>query len=320
MASCLIRSQRVVLPDGMRPATIRIDEGRISAINPYAGSLNDGAASPLLIDAGSAVVMPGLVDTHVHINDPGRADWEGFETATLAAAAGGWILAAGLLGVAAATAMGNVAKLRLAEVDPGMTTEIALLVMYGVGAYVVLGDRAVAVVLISLARGFNADLFAILFGSILTVTSYADRTSPVVRGKWLLENILGTYRAAYTPATPLVNLTLTQASIELDRQTMWAAAGSSSVTGYVQAGQITISNPAGIAVPFTAPAGTIVNGTALLPYGGEVSAWLAPGSTTGTLPGPSAQLPTFTSAASAGAASARASAATRAARRMWGFM
>jgi allantoinase len=42
-----------------------------------------------LIDAGTAVVLPGLVDTHVHINDPGRADWEGFETATLAAAAGG---------------------------------------------------------------------------------------------------------------------------------------------------------------------------------------------------------------------------------------
>jgi hypothetical protein len=118
----------------------------------------------------------------------------------------------------------------------------------------------------------------------------------------LLENILGTYRAAYTPATPVVNLSLTQASTELDRQTTWAATGSSSVTGYVQAGQVTISNPAGVAVPFTAPAGTIVNGTALLPYGGEVSAWLAPGSTTGTLPTSSAQLPTFTSAASASAA------------------
>ena len=81
--------------------------------------------------------------------------------ALLSAAAGGWILAAGLLGVAAATAMGNVAKLRLAEVDPGMTTEIALLVMYGVGAYVVLGDRAVAVVLagtVAVLLHFKAEL------------------------------------------------------------------------------------------------------------------------------------------------------------------
>ena len=46
-------------------------------------------ASATVIDAGAAVVMPGLVDTHVHINEPGRTDWEGFETATRAAAAGG---------------------------------------------------------------------------------------------------------------------------------------------------------------------------------------------------------------------------------------
>jgi allantoinase len=84
MASHLIRSRRVVLPDGVRPATIRVDDGRITAIDPYSSTPAKGA-----IDAGTAVVMPGLVDTHVHINDPGRADWEGFETATLSAAAGG---------------------------------------------------------------------------------------------------------------------------------------------------------------------------------------------------------------------------------------
>ena len=53
------------------------------------GRATGADASTSLIDAGTAVVMPGLVDTHVHINDPGRADWEGFETATRAAAAGG---------------------------------------------------------------------------------------------------------------------------------------------------------------------------------------------------------------------------------------
>lgn len=87
MASWLIRSERVVLPDGMRPATIVVEDGRIAAIEPHSGKPNNGAAST--IEAGGSVVMPGLVDSHVHINDPGRADWEGFETATRAAAAGG---------------------------------------------------------------------------------------------------------------------------------------------------------------------------------------------------------------------------------------
>ncbi|HXG70813.1 MAG TPA: allantoinase AllB [Gemmatimonadaceae bacterium] len=98
MASWLIRSERVVLPDGIRPATIVVTDGRIAAIEPHSGKpstsaqgatadKNDGAAST--IEASGSVVMPGLVDSHVHINDPGRADWEGFETATRAAAAGG---------------------------------------------------------------------------------------------------------------------------------------------------------------------------------------------------------------------------------------
>ena len=100
----------------------------------------------------------------------------------------------------------------------------------------------------------------------------------------LLDTILGTYRAAFTPATPPVNLTLTQASTELQRQTQWSTTGTAGVTGYVQNGQITVTNTTGVSVPLTAPAGTTVIGTTLEPYGGEVSAWLAPGSTTGTLP------------------------------------
>ncbi|MGZ4738677.1 MAG: putative Ig domain-containing protein [Ilumatobacteraceae bacterium] len=96
----------------------------------------------------------------------------------------------------------------------------------------------------------------------------------------LLDTILGTYRSVFTADTPLVELTLNQASTELVRQTQWASTGSSSVTGYVQNGQITISNPAGVAVPLTAPVGTTVNGAVLQPYGGEVSAWLPPASTT----------------------------------------
>lgn len=87
MSSWTIRSERVVLPDGMRPAEIAVDEGRISSIS--LGTPGTSGTRGTLIDAGSAVVMPGLVDSHVHINDPGRSDWEGFETATRSAAAGG---------------------------------------------------------------------------------------------------------------------------------------------------------------------------------------------------------------------------------------
>jgi allantoinase len=87
MASWIIRGERVVLPDGMRPATIRVDDGRITSVT--SGHRAAAVASATVIDAGSAIVMPGIVDTHVHINEPGRTEWEGFETATRAAAAGG---------------------------------------------------------------------------------------------------------------------------------------------------------------------------------------------------------------------------------------
>ena len=87
MSAWRIRSQRVVLPDGTRPATVHVDGGRIVGIHSAGPKHADSTGN--LIDAGSMVVMPGLVDSHVHINEPGRADWEGFETATRAAAAGG---------------------------------------------------------------------------------------------------------------------------------------------------------------------------------------------------------------------------------------
>jgi allantoinase len=80
-----IRSKRVVSPDGVRAATVHVRNGVIQAISGY----NDLPSGKHIYDAGESVVMPGLVDTHVHINEPGRTDWEGFETATRAAAAGG---------------------------------------------------------------------------------------------------------------------------------------------------------------------------------------------------------------------------------------
>jgi allantoinase len=80
-----IRSKRVVTPEGVRAAAVHIRNGVIEAISGY----NDVLSGKHIYDAGESVVMPGLVDTHVHINEPGRTDWEGFETATRAAAAGG---------------------------------------------------------------------------------------------------------------------------------------------------------------------------------------------------------------------------------------
>lgn len=79
----VIRSRRVLLPGGTAPASVHIARGKIAHI----GAWNE--APPRLIDAGDLVVMPGNVDAHVHVNEPGRTDWEGFETATRAAAVGG---------------------------------------------------------------------------------------------------------------------------------------------------------------------------------------------------------------------------------------
>lgn len=81
----IIRGQRVVLPETIAPRSVHIREERIV----FVGEFDDVVDGCEVVDAGESVVMPGLVDTHVHINAPGRTEWEGFRTATLAAAAGG---------------------------------------------------------------------------------------------------------------------------------------------------------------------------------------------------------------------------------------
>ncbi|MGH2568851.1 MAG: allantoinase AllB [Bacteroidota bacterium] len=80
-----ITSTRVVTPDGIREACVLVRDGRIAEVS----SMANIPASVPTEDAGNLVVMAGLVDTHVHINEPGRTEWEGFETASKAAAAGG---------------------------------------------------------------------------------------------------------------------------------------------------------------------------------------------------------------------------------------
>jgi allantoinase len=81
-------SRRAVTPQGIRPAAILVDGERITAVVPPT-QISSGAE---IHDFGDAAILPGLVDSHVHINDPGRADWEGFRSATRAAAAGGYTL------------------------------------------------------------------------------------------------------------------------------------------------------------------------------------------------------------------------------------
>ena len=76
-----IASDRIVFPDGVRAGCVVFANGKISELRdrPVAGAQ----------DFSGLTILPGLVDTHVHINEPGRTQWEGFATATQAAAAGG---------------------------------------------------------------------------------------------------------------------------------------------------------------------------------------------------------------------------------------
>jgi allantoinase len=85
MSEFVLRSTRVFTGDGERAAAVHVSNGTIAAITPPDAT----PAGIPVVDVGSQCVLPGIVDTHVHINDPGRSDWEGFTTATRAAAAGG---------------------------------------------------------------------------------------------------------------------------------------------------------------------------------------------------------------------------------------
>jgi allantoinase len=140
----VIRGKQVVLPDTIAPASVHIAKGIISSIESYE-SIPPGCE---LVEANDgSIVMPGLVDSHVHINEPGRTEWEGFATATKAAAAGGVtaLVDMPLNSIPATTTLaGFEAKLEAAReqcyvdvgfwggVVPGNTTELASLLKAGV--------------------------------------------------------------------------------------------------------------------------------------------------------------------------------------------
>lgn len=78
-------SRRVMTPQGLKPAAVVVEDGRIVSV----ADPKDAPLHAITRDFDDLVILPGFVDTHVHINEPGRTEWEGFATATRAAAAGG---------------------------------------------------------------------------------------------------------------------------------------------------------------------------------------------------------------------------------------
>src|SRR5205085_10786397 len=143
----VIRGHKVVTPDAVAPASVHIRNGVIKAIAAY-DEIPQGCE---VIDAGeTSVVMPGNVDAHVHVNEPGRTEWEGYATATRAAAAGGvtTIVDMPLNSIPPTTTLaGFEEKLAAAEgqctvdvafwggVVPGNTNELAPLVERGVRGF-----------------------------------------------------------------------------------------------------------------------------------------------------------------------------------------
>ncbi|MCW2716578.1 amidohydrolase family protein, partial [Pseudonocardia sp.] len=80
----VFRAARAIVDGAERPAAVLVEDGRIEAVLPLDAPVDAAEIRP----AADEVLIPGLVDTHVHVNEPGRTEWEGFASATRAAAAG----------------------------------------------------------------------------------------------------------------------------------------------------------------------------------------------------------------------------------------
>jgi allantoinase len=86
MTELLLRARRIVTAEGERSGAVRVSAGRIVSVDSF--DVPAVTAAEVTVD-DDCVLLPGLVDSHVHINEPGRTEWEGFDSATAAAAAGG---------------------------------------------------------------------------------------------------------------------------------------------------------------------------------------------------------------------------------------
>src|SRR5476651_718900 len=142
MSQIAIKSTNIITPEGAVKGIILIENGLIKSILPY-----DAAVDAEINDVGDNVVMAGIIDPHVHINEPGRTDWEGFNTATKAAIAGGLTTLVDMpLNSAPVTTTADAFGLKLAAakgqlhtnvgfwggVVPGNTKEIKKLIKKGV--------------------------------------------------------------------------------------------------------------------------------------------------------------------------------------------
>lgn len=85
MSEFAIRSKRIVTPKGVKDGFVMINDGKIADV---VSALPEGYFTRV-VEVGDNVLMPAVIDPHVHINEPGRTEWEGFDTATKAAIAGG---------------------------------------------------------------------------------------------------------------------------------------------------------------------------------------------------------------------------------------
>jgi allantoinase len=86
VSDLVIRAQRAIVDGAERACAVVVGDGRVQAVLPVDAEVE---ADRVVRLADDEVLLPGLVDTHVHVNEPGRTEWEGFASATRAAAAGG---------------------------------------------------------------------------------------------------------------------------------------------------------------------------------------------------------------------------------------
>jgi allantoinase len=214
-----LRSRRTVTPRGIEDAVVVVREGRIADVLRTANAPALDAE-----DLGELVLMPGLVDTHVHVNEPGRTEWEGFETATRAAAAGGvtTIVDMPLNSVPATTTVAALAAKRAAAagkcvvdaafwggVVPGNAEELAglaaagvrgfkcFLVPSGVDEFPHVGERELREAMPRIARlGLPLLVHAELPGPIEAAARSATWRDPRAYASWLASRPDGAEREA----------------------------------------------------------------------------------------------------------------------------